>query len=83
MSKFVIFGIIFIFLLLFLLFGCTQKENNYVEQKDSIELKSIDCSYNIYNCSDFKTQKEAQKIFEQCEKDIHDLDRDDDGVACE
>ncbi|MBT4192595.1 MAG: hypothetical protein HOE11_04760 [Candidatus Diapherotrites archaeon] len=41
------------------------------------------CSYNTYNCSDFKTQKEAQKVFEICSIDIHDLDRDNDGLACE
>ena len=41
------------------------------------------CSYNKYNCSDFDTQKQAQKIFELCKTDVHDLDKDKDGVACE
>lgn len=41
------------------------------------------CGYNKYNCDDFTTQEEAQAVFEQCEGDVHDLDRDDDGIACE
>jgi micrococcal nuclease len=45
------------------------------------------CSYNAYNCSDFTTQAEAQEVYEYCmqqvKKDIHGLDGDKDGVACE
>ncbi|MBT4191862.1 MAG: excalibur calcium-binding domain-containing protein [Candidatus Diapherotrites archaeon] len=65
-----------------LIFGCTE---SYVEENDPIEFQTEqnECSYNTYNCSDFKIQKEAQKIFEMCENDVHDLDRDNDGVACE
>lgn len=36
-----------------------------------------------YNCSDFKSQKEAQKVFEQDPRDIYRLDGDHDGKACE
>jgi hypothetical protein len=69
-------------LFLSLLFGCTE---SYVEKGPSIEFQTEtnECSYNIYNCSDFKTQKEAQKVFEECKTDVHDLDRDNDGAACE
>ena len=69
-------------LLLSLLFGCTE---SYVEESPSLEFQSEpdECSYNIYNCSDFNSQEEAQQVFELCEIDVHDLDRDDDGVACE
>ena len=46
-----------------------------------------DCSYNRYNCADFSTQAAAQVCYEYClaqgRGDIHDLDRDNDGVACE
>jgi micrococcal nuclease len=46
-----------------------------------------DCSGNLYNCSDFKTQAEAQACYERCMKekgfDIHKLDRDGDGRVCE
>ncbi len=36
-----------------------------------------------YNCSDFKTQPEAQAVYEQCDTDISGLDRDKDGIVCE
>ena len=45
-----------------------------------------DCSGNLYNCSNFSTHEEAQSCFELCggtPNDIHDLDRDSDGIACE
>lgn len=46
----------------------------------------INCSSNSYNCSDFKTQAEAQGAFESCggsSNDVHKLDRDGDGRVCE
>lgn len=46
-----------------------------------------DCSGNIYNCSDFATQAEAQACYDYCVSqgygDVHYLDRDGDGIACE
>lgn len=45
-----------------------------------------DCSANVYNCSDFSTQAEAQECFKYCggtDNDIHKLDRDKDSVVCE
>jgi len=48
--------------------------------------REIICSYNAYNCPDFSTHAEAQKVYEFCggvSNDIHRLDRDKDGVACE
>ena len=50
------------------------------------EQEVCDCSSNIYNCDDFSTHSEAQSCFEYCggiDNDIHWLDGDDDGVACE
>jgi len=48
---------------------------------------AYDCSRNRYNCSDFSTQAEAQRVYLFClakvGTDIHRLDSDDDGVACE
>ncbi|GAG83978.1 unnamed protein product, partial [marine sediment metagenome] len=42
---------------------------------------------NLYNCSDFSTQAAAQACYDYCISqgagDIHDLDRDNDGIACE
>lgn len=46
-----------------------------------------DCSANNYNCTDFKTQEQAQVLYECCmlktDTDIHRLDSDKDGEACE
>lgn len=48
---------------------------------------TCDCSYDRYNCSDFATQVEAQACYEYClgqgAGDIHRLDWDNDGIACE
>ena len=47
---------------------------------------TIICSSNAYNCTDFTTHTEAQNVFETCggvNNDIHKLDADKDGSACE
>ncbi len=45
------------------------------------------CEENVYNCADFKTQPEAQEVYDTCNqpenRDRHGLDRDGDGVACQ
>lgn len=44
------------------------------------------CSADVYNCSSFKTQAEAQAAFKACggpDKDPHKLDGDKDGKVCE
>ena len=42
------------------------------------------CTRNTYDCSNFSTQAEAQKAFQACQPgDIHRLDADRDGLACE
>ena len=46
-----------------------------------------DCSRNLYNCSDFKVQRQAQECYDHCKRvkgqDVHKLDRDKDGRVCE
>lgn len=57
-----------------------QEEENPPEDSGYI------CSYNAYNCADFTTHAEAQAVFEACggiSNDVHRLDRDKDGLACE
>jgi len=70
--------------------GCLEQE--VVEEtppppaESTSPKEEIICSYNAYNCSDFTTQAEAQNVFEYCggvTNDIHGLDGDNDGVACE
>lgn len=54
--------------------------------KEMVEQSDINCVSNTYNCSDFQTQAEAQKVFEACggtSNDVHRLDRDADGRVCE
>ena len=45
------------------------------------------CTTNSYNCTDFDTQADAQTCFDYCldrnAGDIHWLDGDDNGLACE
>lgn len=45
------------------------------------------CEENVYNCGDFKTQSEAQEVYDTCHTsenvDRHGLDKDGDGVACQ
>jgi micrococcal nuclease len=51
-----------------------------------IDTGSIICSSNAYNCTDFETHAEAQQVFNFCggvNNDIHRLDADKDGIACE
>ena len=50
------------------------------------DTSKINCSSNTYNCPNFKTQKEAQQVFDSCggvKNDIHKLDSDKDGIVCE
>ena len=45
---------------------------------------SVTCEDDSYNCADFDTQGEAQRVYDQCgSDDVHGLDRDGDKVACE
>jgi len=56
------------------------------EELEVKEISDIICDYNAYNCGDFSSHAEAQAVFEKCggvENDVHQLDRDKDGVACE
>lgn len=61
----------------------TEEENTGDDDQSS----DIICSSNVYNCSDFSTQADAQEVHDYCMatvgSDIHELDSDDDGEACE
>ena len=47
----------------------------------------IDCSGEKHDCADFKTQEEAQAVYNYCfrltKRDVHGLDNDGDGIACQ
>lgn len=72
---------------LFLIAGCSDTPTGKTEteeEKEPSKSSDIICSYNAYNCADFNTQIEAQTVMEYCGSgDIHYLDGDDDGIACE
>ncbi len=59
-------------------------EEIFTPQTTEVPAKN-NCGSNVYNCSDFTTHDEAQATFEYCgvSNDIHGLDRDKDGIACE
>lgn len=45
------------------------------------------CEENVYNCSNFKTQPEAQEVYDTCttaeNRDRHGLDKDGNAIACQ
>ena len=46
----------------------------------------INCNEDVYNCGNFTTQAEAQVVYDACfpvSEDIHQLDGDANGKACE
>ena len=75
--------IMVLLIVLLLFFGCfSEKPQLSKIQLEEPELDS-DCSFDKFNCSDFTTQQQAQAMLEKCGKDVHRLDRDKDGKACE
>jgi len=80
--------IIILVLSLLIISGCSSYSSytpsNYANEQT--ESSKYICSYNAYNCDDFNTQAKAQEVMNYCGgryKDIHYLDGDDDGIACE
>ncbi len=63
------------------------QEDSPKDNQEETELEVCDCSSNLYNCDDFSTHTEAQECYEYCisiiGSDIHRLDGDYDGEACE
>lgn len=54
-------------------------------QFDALGEASWDCSKDIYDCSSFENQEQAQLLFDFCKNtvgDVHHLDPDDDSIAC-
>lgn len=54
--------------------------------KGVVSDSEINCEENTYNCDDFLTQEEAQEVYDECggvNNDIHQLDKDSNGLACE
>ena len=63
-----------------------KPESTDTTQEQIIDTGDYICSYNAYNCGDFSTHLEAQTAYDACggvNNDIHRLDQDKDGEACE
>ena len=57
-----------------------------ISSQINLNVVEYSCSSNVYNCTDFSKQDEAQNVFDLCGgtvNDIHKLDSDGDGKVCE
>jgi hypothetical protein len=81
----IIIVVIAVFLVLFGILYYSQDKPAEDETKTETSIPEPDCTSNLYNCNNFTSQAEAQEVFEKCgkENDIHQLDKDKDGVVCE
>ena len=82
MFKLIVISIPFLFLT-----GCaTGQASEQIIPEPKIETV-CSCRSDRYNCADFKTRREAREKYECCMRkvgyDVHNLDGDSDGVACE
>jgi hypothetical protein len=78
---------IIIISILLLLTGCSNSQT-LVRAIPEPEIKTVcSCRTDRYNCADFKTRREARELYDCCMQkvghDVHGLDRDSDGIACE
>jgi endonuclease YncB( thermonuclease family) len=66
--------------------GIWAEDEEDEEDEEKLDDSEYDCSGNVYNCGDFKTHNAAQLVFDYCggvSNDVHRLDQDNDGEACE
>ena len=78
---------IIILLPLLVLTGCaTSQASEQVVLKQKT-VTACSCRSDRYDCDDFKTRREARAKHDCCMRkvgyDVHNLDRDSDGIACE
>lgn len=67
------------------LWECTQVESSSDGSVSSAPA-GVNCSENVYNCSDFDSYQEALRVFKACggvSNDVHHLDGNGDGEPCE
>ncbi|PHV63747.1 excalibur calcium-binding domain-containing protein [Cyanobacterium aponinum AL20118] len=58
-------------------------DNQQPSDSDKAKQPLPECVKTDCNCSDFKTQEEAQRVLDAFPRDPYKLDRDKDGIACE
>lgn len=83
----IIASIIIIALLGFIVWDLSVDRNVYDVNPDQ-DNSSVNCSSDSYDCSNFSSQEDAQRVYDYCldlnsNKDVHNLDNDGDGVVCE
>lgn len=69
-----------------LMSGSSLEESRVMRDKEGNIVESGGKYTDEYNCADFATQQEAQKFFKNAggpNKDVNNLDGDNDGVACQ
>ena len=78
----IMYKLIFLLTFLILITGCSTLNQEITKQKQTCY-----CRADKYNCNDFKSRKEAREVYKCCMdkigRDIHKLDGDRDGLACE
>lgn len=69
---------------------CSEENNIIIDNEQPVNEEPTTgyiCSSNTYNCTDFSNQSDAQKVYDYCNAqigiDIHKLDGDNNGLACE
>ena len=86
----IIVGALVIGIAIFLSFGIGNLAGQVVRGEVGEEIVHFDgnynCGLNVYNCGSFDSRVDAQDVFDDCggvENDVHALDGDGDGFACE
>ena len=78
-----ILAFIIVFFILRPLSKVSEEADNLLNETQGQET-TYDCSSDVYNCGNFTTRAEAQAVFDYCGPgDIHQLDADGNGEACE
>ena len=78
-----ILAFIIVFFILRPLSLVSNRADNLLNETQGQET-TYDCSSDVYNCGNFTTRAEAQAVFDYCGPgDIHQLDADGNGEACE
>lgn len=80
----IILALVIIFWVLPFYFNTNAGNNSNQEEQP---LSKYDCSSDLYNCGNFTLQSEAQAVYDYCKGqgfgDVHRLDADLNGKACE
>ena len=81
------FRLITILFIVPILTGCVASQASEQTVLESKTTTTCSCRSDRYNCDDFKTRRKARELYKCCMRkvgyDVHQLDRDKDGMPCE